>query len=141
MKVQAQNEKAPVAMVSRPEVKPSKAPRRAYTADYKLRVLKEADVCRGESGAVSALLRREGIYSSLLSEWRKQRDNGALSAFSIKRGRRAKRTAPELEMDRLRTQNAKLEERLRQANLIIEVQKKIAALLGNPIETSSEDPS
>lgn len=141
MKSQTQHEKVLMTAVPSPEVKPSQPPRRRYTVDYKLRILKEADVCRGESGAVSALLRREGLYSSLLSEWRKQRDQGALAAFSVKRGRKAKKTTAEIELDRLRKRNEEIEEKLRQARLIIEAQKKIAALLGNPIEPSLEDPS
>lgn len=132
--------KSKLVAVPNPEVlEPRKQPRRAYTADYKIRVLKEVDLCRGETGAITALLRREGLYSSLLSEWRKQRDSGALSAFSRKRGRKPRRTREEIENDNLRKQNTRLEGRLRQANLIIAAQKKIAEILGNPIpETDTE---
>ena len=81
------------ARVPDPEV-PEKAQRRHYTAEYKLRVLEEADRCR-EPGEVGALLRREGLYSSLLSTWRRQRDEGSLSALEPrKRGRKAKPKNP-----------------------------------------------
>jgi hypothetical protein len=76
-----------------------------------------------------------------LSEWRKQRDSGALSAFSQQRGRKLRRTAEEIENEGLRKQNAMLAERLRQANLIIEAQKKIAEILGNTIQPTAAEPS
>ena len=136
--MKTQSGKVQIAAVPNPEVRePGKAPRRVYTAEYKLRVLKEADLCKRELGAISALLRREGLYSSLLSEWRKQRESGALSALCRKRGRKPTRTPQEVENDLLCKENARLEEKLRQANLIIEAQKKIAELLGNPIQEDS----
>jgi transposase-like protein len=82
---------------------------------------------------VAALLRREGLYSSILGLWRKQRDSGALSAMSAKRGRKPRFTAAELELQQLRKEKARLEEKLRQAELVIDLQKKVAAILGNPI--------
>lgn len=121
------------------EVKTETKSRRIFDANFKLRVLKEADLCRGDKLATGELLRREGIYSSLLAEWRKQRDSGALSAFSLKRGRKLKRTAAEIETESLRREVSRLSDRLRQANLIIEAQKKIAALLGNSIESSETE--
>jgi len=140
--MKAQSGKVQITAVPSPEVRePGTRARRAYTTDYKMRVLKEADLCRGEAGAVTALLRREGLYSSLLSEWRKQRNSGALSAFSQKRGRKPRRTAEEIENEGLRKQNAMLAEKLRQANLIIEAQKKIAEILGNPIRPTAAEMS
>ena len=117
-----------------PEV-PEKAVRRQYTAEYKLRVLREAEACR-EPGEIGALLRREGLYSSLLSAWRQQQAEGALQGLAPKRrGRKARpknplsRRVAELERD-----NAKLRQRLEQAEAIIEVQKKVSELLGIPLE-------
>ena len=107
--------------------------RRRLTAEYKLRILKEVDICKGQPGAVGALLRKEGLYFSVLSQWRKQRDQGALSAMSEKRGPRPKPAKINLEIQNLMNEKARLEERLRQAELIIDLQKKVAAMLGAPI--------
>lgn len=127
--------------VPNPEVKDpgSKRKRHRHTAEYKLRILKEADLCRGEKGALSALLRREGIYSSHLSDWRKQRDKGTLSAFSKKRGVKPKYSPQDREVERLKAENRRLENRLRQASLIIEAQKKFAEALGIPLDPVNEE--
>lgn len=118
------------------EVKPKK-PRRRLTAGYKLRVLEEADKCKGP-GEVGALLRREGLYSSSLSAWRKQRAQGALGALSEKRGRKPKEANPlEQEVVKLNREKARLESKLKQAEAIIEAQKKISEILG--IEQPSEE--
>ena len=116
-----------------PEVKMSIVRRRRHTVEYKLKILKQADLCRGESGAIAALLRSEGLYSSILSLWKKQRDAGALSAMSVKRGRKPRFSSQELENQQLSKEKSRLEARLRQAELIIDLQKKVAALLGAPI--------
>ena len=108
-----------------PEV-PERAKRRRFSAEYKLRVLQEADRCG--SGEVGALLRREGLYSSHLTVWRQQRNEGALSSLSKKRGRKAKRSAEQIELDRVVQENGRLRERLRQLELIVAAQKKVAAL-------------
>ncbi len=108
-----------------PEV-PERAKRRRFSAEYKLRVLQEADRCG--SGEVGALLRREGLYSSHLTVWRQQRNEGALSSPSKKRGRKAKRSAEQIELDRVVQENGRLRERLRQLELIVAAQKKVAAL-------------
>lgn len=107
-----------------PEV-PEQARRRRFCAEYKLRILREAGVCT-EPGEVGALLRREGLYSSLLSTWRRQREQGALEGLrSKKRGRKAlRRDAKTQEIERLRKENERLQRRLDQAELIIDVQKK-----------------
>lgn len=121
--------------VPNPEVKePGTEKRRYHTADYKLRILKEADLCRGKPGAVAALLRREGLYSSCLSAWGTQRDSGALSAFSKTRGRKLKQEPLAVENERLRREKAQIEAKYRQSLLIIEVQKKISEILGIPIQ-------
>jgi transposase-like protein len=121
-----------------PEV-PEKAKRRRFDAAYKLRVLEEAERC-SEPGQVGELLRREGLYSSHLTTWRKQRDEGALQGLgSKKRGRKPKRKDPmALEVERLRRENQRLSERLRQAETIIEVQKKVSEMLGTS-PTSQND--
>ena len=112
-----------------PEVVP-KARRRYYTADYKLRVLREADACR-EAGEIGALLRREGLYSSSLTEWRRLRDKGFLAeAGGRKRGRKAKIVDPNAKrLAELERENQKLSEKLRKAEIIIDFQKKVQDLL------------
>jgi transposase len=116
----------------------ARAARRRFTAEYKLRIVREADACTG-AGELGALLRREGLYSSHLATWRRQRDAGALSALSPKkRGRPAPAASPlarrvaELEREKVR-----LERRLKQAETIIAVQKKISEVLG--ISLTTED--
>ena len=113
-----------------PEV-PEKKPRRRFTTAYKLRILKEHDACtlRGEIGA---LLRREGLYYSNISTWLRQRDEGVLDALSPKkRGRKTKKINPLAnEVARLERENKKLSKKLKQAETIIEVQKKISEILG-----------
>lgn len=108
-----------------PEV-PERAKRRRFTAEYKLRIVQEADRCR--TGEVGALLRREGLYSSHLAVWRRQRDTGALAAFGKKRGRKAKRSPEQEEIERLRRENGHLRRRVEQTDAIIAAQKKVAAL-------------
>ena len=109
-----------------------KAKRRQYMAEYKLRILKEIDNCQG-NGDIGAILRREGLYSSMLSKWKEQRDNGALDGLSAqKRGPKIDPQATELAL--MKRDNDRLRERLRQAELIIDVQKKVAQLLGVPPE-------
>ena len=112
-------------------VVPERAARRRFDATYKLRILEEADRCT-EPGALGELLRREGLYSSHLASWRRQREQGALHGLrEKKRGRKPKpRHAKDLELERLRREKRKLEERLRQAETIIEVQKKVSEILG-----------
>jgi transposase-like protein len=124
---------------SNPEVA-EKAKRRRFEAAYKLRVLAEADRCH-EPGELGALLRREGLYSSHLTTWRKQRDTGALDALSPKqRGRKPRRQdAVALENERLARENRRLAERLRQAEVIIEVQKIVSEMLGISPASQSDD--
>lgn len=114
------------ARVPDPEVTP-KAKRRRFSAEYKLRILREADAC-SQPGEIGALMRREGLYSSLLSDWRRQREAGSLEGLrSKKRGRKAR---PEKKrIAKLERENARLRHRLEQAEAIIEVQKKLARML------------
>jgi len=122
-----------------PEVR-AKARRRRFTAEYKLHILREADRCK-ESGGVGALLRREGLYSSHLAVWRKERDRGALRDLSSRKRGRKPGTQSESEQRavQLEQENARLRKRLEQAETIIAVQKKVSQLLGIPLETTSED--
>ena len=114
-----------------------KAKRRQYTTEYKLGVLRELDACQG-AGEKGALLRREGLYSSLVSKWRQQREKGSLEGLGAhKRGPKPDPQAAEL--TRLQSENERLRERLRKAELIIDVQKKIAQILGAPIEERNLD--
>jgi len=108
--------------------------RRRFGAEYKLRILREADQCT-ESGQVGALLRRDGLYSSHLTAWRQQRSEGTLAGLAPKRrGRKASPDAPlAVENERLKRDNQRLTARLRQAETIIEVQKKLSEILGIPL--------
>lgn len=111
---------------------PSTAQRRRFTAEYKLGVVREAEACRA-AGEVGALLRRERLYSSLLSSWRVQHKRGAIAALSdVRRGR--KPLSKEVrENQRLRQELAQVLQRLQHAELVIEVQKKVSELLGIPL--------
>ena len=117
----------------------TKAKRRSFTAAYKLWVLGEADKCREQPGQIGALLRREGLYASHLSTWRRQGEAGQLAGLRPrKRGR--KENKEEAEIRRLRRENERLERRLEQAELIIEAQKKLSEILGITLERgTSED--
>jgi transposase len=114
-----------------------RAQRRRFSADYKRRLLQEADQCH-QPGQIGALLRREGLYSSHLSCWRQQREQGALS--TLKRDKPAADPAAK-EVTRLQRENARLQLRLKQAETIIAVQKKLCTLLGLPVAESSKDDS
>jgi len=106
----------------------AKAKRRQHPAEYKLRILREVDECKSP-GEVGALLRREGLYSSLVSKWREQRELVSLTGLS--RPRRGPKVDPQaMENARLQGENKRLQEKLERAELIIEVQKKVARLLG-----------
>ena len=113
--------------------------RRVFSAKYKLRILQEADACV-EPGEIGALLRREGLYSSHLTSWRRQRDEGALRAMSSKRrGPKPRKNPLAKQVQQLERENARLRQKLEQAETIIAIQKKVAALLGNPIESPESD--
>ena len=114
-----------------PEVTP-KGKRRLFSAAYKKKILSEMDAAAG-SGNIGELLRREGIYSSTLTRWRRERDATVESALSQKRGPEPKRNPLTGENEKLRRQNQRLQEELRKAEIIIDVQKKVAMLLGRPL--------
>ena len=101
--------------------------RRTFTAAYKLKVLREADRC-AKPGEIGALLRREGLYSSHLSSWRKQRDEGALTALSKPRGR-PKPDPRDGQIERMRKRAKRAEAELAKARKVIEVQGNVSALL------------
>lgn len=115
----------------------AKAKRRRFTAAEKLRILREVDACQG-SGEVGALLRREGIYSSYLTTWRRQREAGELDGLAPRK-RGPKPDPQAIELAKLRRENERLQERLRQAELIISVQKKVAQMFGETLETPNLD--
>ncbi len=119
-----------------PEVR-AVAKRRRFTAAYKLAVLEEADRC-SSPGAIGALLRREGLYSSHLTVWRREREAGALAALARRRGRKAVLSAEQKRLAALQADNVRLQRELEQARTIIEVQKKLCTLLGLPTAASGE---
>jgi transposase-like protein len=121
-------EGAPLAMPD-PEIL-EKAYRRRFSADYKLRILEEADACEAP-GEVGRLLRREGLYSSHLAAWRKARRQGSLAGLSKRRGPKGNPTNPlARKVEKLERENRRLEEDLRKAHVILDVQGKVAGLLG-----------
>jgi transposase-like protein len=107
--------------------------RRRFTAEYKRSILDQADAAQ-DSGAIGTLLRREGLYSSHLGTWRRQRKQGELDALTAKKRGPKVVVSPLVKENRdLQADVARLTKKLKNAELIIEVQKKVAALLGNPI--------
>lgn len=115
----------------------AKAVRRRFSAEYKLRILEEAEAC--SSGEIGALLRREGLYSSHLTTWRRQREAGQLAGLAPKK--RGPKPDPQAEeLKRLRKENERLQVRLQQAEAIIEAQKKLAQLFGLNSMSESDEP-
>jgi len=127
-----------VLVVADPEVS-EKAKRRRFSAEYKLRILLEADACT-EPGEIGALLRREGLYSSHLGVWRRQREEGTIQGLTPrKRGRRTQPKNPlSKKVEELERENARLKQRLKQAETIIDVQKKVSQILGIPLNDENE---
>jgi transposase-like protein len=126
-----------------------KPKRRKFTAEYKRRIVKEAEACT-KPGEIGALLRREGLYSSVLSSWRRQVEKGAAGSLTPKkRGRKPKHKTPEekrvaeleKENTRLQREKAKLEAKLKRADDIIAFQKKVASLLEIPLDQPESDRS
>ena len=118
---------------------PARAKRRRFTARYKLRILEEADACQAP-GEVGALLRREGLYSSQLTQWRRARREGSLKALSRPRGPKGRRRDKvAVENEQLRKEIARLRRRLEQANTILEIQKKASEILGIPLNRPPAD--
>lgn len=122
-----------------PEVQ-DKAVRRRFTTEYKLRILTLADAC-SESGSLGTLLRREGLYASNLNTWRHQRERGVLLALTPKkRGRKGSVRDPLIaENEKLRRENERITKCLKQAKIIIDVQKKVSQLLGIQLATPEEE--
>ena len=118
-----------------PEVS-DKARRRRFSTEYKRRIVREADRCT-KPGEQGALLRREGLYSSSLSDWRQQLDAGELvGTGSVKRGRKARPIdGRDKRIAELERETRRLESRLEQAETIIAIQKKVATLLGIPLKS------
>jgi transposase len=127
--------------VDRPPANPEvleKPVRRRFTAEYKERIIREAQACNGP-GQIGSLLRREGLYSSHLGMWRKRLAQGGRAALlESRRGRKPKRPPLEAENERLRKHNARLEQRLKQAEGIIEIQKKVSEILAIPLARINE---
>ena len=115
-------------------------PERSWPAEYKLKVLGEIDAAKtsGDPGAVGEICRREGLYSSLLSEWRHQRDRGALEALSDRPAGRKPKDRSVVELARLRARVAALEAELASANELIEAQGKVSALWQERSRRSAE---
>ena len=110
------------------------AKRRIFTAQYKQRILAEADAAAARPGAIGALQRREGLYSSHLVTWRREREAALLQGLAPhKRGPKSKRDPQQEELQKLRWENQRLTEELRKAEMVIDVQKKVGALLGWPL--------
>jgi len=115
-----------------------RATRRRFTAEYKIRVLREADQCKG-TGGIGALLRREGLYASHLITWRRQRDGGS-AGLSGKRGPKANPdSGAARKIAELERSNRRLTEKLRKAGIIIEFQKKMADLWASPNPSDNEE--
>lgn len=118
----------------------SKARRRHFSAEYKRKILAEVDACT-KAGEISALLRREGLYSSNLVEWRRARDRGALAALTPKkRGPAAKVAHPlERKVAELQRDNVRLQRRVERAEALVELQKKVSELLGIQLPKPDEE--
>ena len=119
-----------------PEVK-AKANRRRFGRDEVLRILGEADKVEG-TGRVFEVLRREGIYRSQLSDWQKKRASGAYGMDKIPAGFQGKKAERSKQVQKLQRENASLKKKLHHAQIIIGIQKKVASLMGSPLETDLE---
>jgi transposase-like protein len=130
-----------IGTIPEPEVR-ERAVRRRFTAEYKLRILKRAESCT-ERGQLGALLRKEGLYSTNLIAWKRQLEKGTLEALSPrKRGPKGKRPDPSARrIAELERKNQRLEKKLRQAETIIEVQKKVSEILQIPLNGNGEKNS
>lgn len=115
---------------------PDRAQRRRFTAEYKREILRRADSCK-ETGALGALLRAEGLYSSHLATWRRQRDAGELAGLTAqKRGRKPRQVdARDRQIADLQRQVARVTTRAERAEALVDLQKKVASLLGTPFES------
>lgn len=130
------------AAVVVPEVEVAeKAVRRQFSAEYKRKILKEADACTQE-GQIGALLRREGLYSSHLAVWRAARDRGEIAGLAPKK--RGPKAVPPDPRDRkiveLERETRRLKSRLERAEALVDLQKKVSAILGIVLPESDEKP-
>jgi transposase-like protein len=135
---QVRAQTALMEQVPDPEVPDRPRPPRSYPAAYKLRILEEYEQL--DKAGKGALLRREGLYTSLISEWRKQRDKGALAALQQRRGR-PPIDPRDRELARLQRDNVRLREQLERARKVIEVQGELSALLDRLANGSATDDS
>jgi transposase-like protein len=120
------------------ELDPAERPRRRrFTAEYKSRIVEEYDALPHGSEERGALLRREGLYTSHISEWRKARDNAGRDALEPKP--RPKRTPAEIELEKLRRRNARLESELERTKTALEITGKVHALLEQLSESADTD--
>jgi transposase len=116
----------------------ARAKRRQFTGEYKEKILTRTDAAKG-SGEIGAVLRREGLYSSHLTKWRRERKDGILDGLTPqKRGPKSKASPLATENQKLRRDNERLADRLRKAEIVIDVQKKVAMLLGRPLPETEE---
>jgi len=116
----------------------ARAKRRRFTAEYKQKILAEVDAAK-ESGEIGRLLRRHGLYSSHLSKWRREREIGVIEGLTPqKRGPKVKVDLRTLEYQKLQRENERLADQLRKAEIVIDVQKKVAMLLGRPFPEVTE---
>lgn len=130
---------AEVAVLGRETEVTERARRRTFTLEYKRRIVREVDACK-TPGSIGALLRREGLYSSHLTVWRAARDRGELALGAVARGRGPRPTPPDPRDKKLAEQAreiARLTQRAQRAEGIVEIQKKVASLLGHPFESES----
>lgn len=118
----------------------ARASRRRFTVEYKTWIVQEAERLRG-TGDVGALLRREGLFSSQLTMWRKQYQAGVRHALSQKRGPKVQVDGASSELARVQRENAQLRAELARAQLVIEIQKKLAALMGIPLIAPPGEPT
>ena len=118
----------------------AKAKRRSFTAKYKREIVRKADACKA-AGEVGALLRREGLYSSHLTVWRRELEKQDLAALAPKkRGPKVEPVDPAVqELAMLRRENAKLQARAERAELLVEIQKKVSLILGVELPKLDED--
>ena len=128
------------ARAADPEV-PAKAKRRQFTAEYKLRIVREAAAAK-TPGEIGTLLRREGLYSSHLADWRRQRERGEFAGLSAKRGRKAEPVNPLAKrVAELEREKRRLERKLEQAERLLDIQKKASRLLEIPLRSQDDDGS
>lgn len=116
---------------------PAKATRRRFTKEYKLEILEKVDRCT-VPGEIGKLLRQEGLYSSQLTAWRRERRKGALQALEKRRGPKARKTSDQLKIEKLERENGRLRKKLEHVEKILVVQKKLSEVLGIQLEENDD---